>query len=199
MTGRSSPRPAIIAAVSQEPDFTGFEEFIEGRDWIKVDDFGATKVDGVWAGGDVTNLDLVTTAIGHGRRAAEAIDRKFKGVEFEPDKMQVIKTDLMHLEHYEAKTRVEPKTLGVDERMTGDVNTEVNLGFTQEQAIAETQRCMSCGFCFDCERCWMYCQDQAINKPMEKGIGNLYTFNLDKCTGCKKCAEICPCGFIEMQ
>jgi Pyruvate/2-oxoacid:ferredoxin oxidoreductase delta subunit len=55
---------------------------------------------------------------------------------------------------------------------------------------------MSCGYCFDCEKCWMYCQDQAIEKPMEKG--KLYSFNLSNCTGCNKCAEVCPCGFIEM-
>jgi Fe-S-cluster-containing hydrogenase component 2 len=42
----------------------------------------------------------------------------------------------------------------------------------------------------------MYCQDQAIEKPLEKGV--LYPFKLTNCTGCKKCAEICPCGFIEM-
>jgi Pyruvate/2-oxoacid:ferredoxin oxidoreductase delta subunit len=48
----------------------------------------------------------------------------------------------------------------------------------------------------DCEKCWMYCQDQAITKPMQKGL--LYGFKLGNCTGCAKCAEICPCGFIEM-
>jgi Pyruvate/2-oxoacid:ferredoxin oxidoreductase delta subunit len=55
---------------------------------------------------------------------------------------------------------------------------------------------MSCGYCMDCEKCWMYCQDQAVVKPMQKGV--LYTFKLGNCTGCAKCAEICPCGFIEM-
>jgi Pyruvate/2-oxoacid:ferredoxin oxidoreductase delta subunit len=48
----------------------------------------------------------------------------------------------------------------------------------------------------DCEKCWLYCQDQAIKKPMEKGL--LYGWKLENCTGCSKCAEICPCGFIEM-
>ncbi len=27
---------------------------------------------------------------------------------------------------------------------------------------------MSCGYCMDCEKCWMYCQDQAIVKPQEQ-------------------------------
>ena len=73
---------------------------------------------------------------------------------------------------------------------------EVSLGLSREAAILETRRCMSCGYCFDCEKCWMYCQDQAIEKPMQKGV--LYGFKLQNCTGCEKCADICPCGFIEM-
>jgi ornithine cyclodeaminase len=28
--------------------------------------------------------------------------------------------------------------------------------------------------------------------------GQLYSFKLENCTGCKKCAEECPCGFIDM-
>jgi len=55
---------------------------------------------------------------------------------------------------------------------------------------------MSCGYCFDCEKCWLFCQDQAVIKPPEKG--QLYTYKMENCTGCKKCAEECPCGFIDM-
>jgi NADPH-dependent glutamate synthase beta subunit-like oxidoreductase len=194
-SGFEIPASAIISAVSQEPDFGGFEMLIEGRDWIRVDDEGATKVDGIWAGGDVTQLDLVTTAVGHGRRAAEAIDRKFTGIAAEPDHMLVIRTDKMLLDHYDKQERGEPTAIDVDKRMDA-VDLEVNLGFTQDKVIVEAQRCMSCGYCFDCEKCWMYCQDQAIDKPFEKGV--LYSFKMQNCTGCEKCAEICPCGFIEM-
>jgi Pyruvate/2-oxoacid:ferredoxin oxidoreductase delta subunit len=160
-----------------------------------VDAEGATKIDGVWAGGDVTRLDLVTTAIGHGRRAAEAIERKFLGSTAESDKMPVVRTDRMRLDHYEKAERGNPPTLGVEERL-GAVDVEVTRTFAQEKVIEEARRCMSCGYCFDCEKCWLFCQDQAVNKPMEKGV--LYTFKLENCTGCKKCEEECPCGFIDM-
>ncbi|MGD2152982.1 MAG: NAD(P)-binding protein [Gemmatimonadales bacterium] len=189
------PASAVISAVSQAPDFSGFESLIDGKDWIRVDDQGNTKVDGVWAGGDVTELGLVTTAVGHGRRAAEAIDRSFTGAPIEADKRKIIRTDKMLLDHYEKQERDEPTAIDVEQRMDS-LDLEVNLGFTREQAVVEAQRCMSCGYCFDCEKCWMYCQDQAIEKPMEKG--KLYSFNLSNCTGCNKCAEVCPCGFIEM-
>jgi Fe-S-cluster-containing hydrogenase component 2 len=28
--------------------------------------------------------------------------------------------------------------------------------------------------------------------------GDLYILKIGNCTGCSKCADICPCGFIEM-
>jgi NADPH-dependent glutamate synthase beta subunit-like oxidoreductase len=189
------PASAVISAISQQPDFDGFESLVDRKNWIQVDDEGLTKVEGVWAGGDVTKLDLVTTAIGHGRRAAEAIDRKFLGKMVEPDTMPVIRTDRMRLDHYKKMERREPTAIDVDQRLDA-VDMEVNPGFTAEQVVEESRRCMSCGYCFDCEKCWLYCQDQAVEKPMRKG--ELYTFKLENCTGCKKCAEECPCGFIEM-
>ncbi len=187
---------AVISAISQQPEFGGFECLIEGRDWVRVDDQGATKVDGIWAGGDVVSLDLVTTAIGHGRRAAEAIERRFLGRQREEETMEVVRPARMRLDHYEKKERQEPTALEIDARMTG-VDTEVNLGLAAAQVLEESRRCMSCGRCFDCEKCWLFCQDQAVEKPKQKGM--LYTFKLQNCTGCKKCAEECPCGFIDMR
>jgi NADPH-dependent glutamate synthase beta subunit-like oxidoreductase len=189
------PASAVISAISQQPDFAGFESLVDGKTWIHVDEEGATKIEGIWAGGDVTQLDLVTTAIGQGRRAAEAIDRRFLGKTVEPDTTPVIRTDRMRLDHYEKMDRQEPSALRVDQRLSA-VDAEVNLALTPDQVVEESRRCMSCGYCFDCEKCWLYCQDQAIEKPMQKGA--LYTFKLENCTGCKKCAEECPCGFIEM-
>jgi NADPH-dependent glutamate synthase beta subunit-like oxidoreductase len=191
------PATCVIPAISQAPDFTGFESLIEGRDWIKVNDNGESiKESGVYAGGDATDLALATTAIGHGRRAAEAIDRKFRGKEAETGlEMPVIKHDKMRLDHYDKVDRAPSTCISVEERLA-EMEKEVGVGFTPEQVIAETRRCMSCGYCFDCEKCWLFCQDQAVNKPMEKGA--IYTYKLENCTGCKKCAEECPCGFIDM-
>ncbi len=189
------PATAVISAISQKPDFCGFEALIEGDSWIDVDEHGATKVEGIWAGGDVNRLDLVTTAIGHGRRAAEAIDLKLSATAVEKDTRDVIRHDRMRLDHYEAVEREKAALLGPQERLAG-MEVEVNKGLSSEQLLAETRRCMSCGYCFDCEKCWLFCQDQAIDKPMEKGI--IYKFKMENCTGCKKCAEECPCGFIDM-
>jgi NADPH-dependent glutamate synthase beta subunit-like oxidoreductase len=190
------PATAVIAAISQAPDFTGFEALIEGKDWIKIEDVGKTKLDNVYAGGDTVNLDLVTTAIGHGRKAAEGIDRALSGTDEKPEeKKPIVTADKMRLDHYEKAERVEPVSLSIEERMA-DIEVEANLDLSPEKILEEAKRCMSCGACFYCEKCWMFCQDQAVNKPQK--VGELYTFKLENCTGCKKCAEECPCCFLDM-
>ena len=189
------PATAVISAVSQAPDAGGFDPLVEGKGWIPVAADGATRLAGVWAGGDVVNLDLVTTAIGHGRRAAEAIERAFLSTAPVADPRQVIHTDRMQLDHYAKAERLAPVSIDVAVRFA-TADREVNPGLTVDQAFQESQRCMSCGYCFDCEKCWMYCQDQAVAKPAAKG--GLYSFKLQNCTGCSKCKDVCPCGFIDM-
>ena len=68
---------SIISAVSQRPDFRGFDSPPESG-WAQTDEEGATGNDKVYAGGDVLDLGLVTMAIYQGRRAAEAIHRRFR-------------------------------------------------------------------------------------------------------------------------
>lgn len=189
------PVTAVVSAVSQPRDFRGFEEIVDGGQWVSVDGYGHTRADSVWAGGDVTRIGLVTDAVGQGRRAAEAIERGFLGTEPHVDPRKVIRTDRMHLSHYQPQERQEPATLGGSEGMS-DVESQVDPGLTWDQAILETKRCMSCGYCMDCEKCWMYCQDGGFERPATRG--GLYTLKLGNCTGCEKCASICPCGFIEM-
>jgi Pyruvate/2-oxoacid:ferredoxin oxidoreductase delta subunit len=138
---------------------------------------------------------LVTGAVGQGRRAAEAIERAFLDTQPWVDPRKVIRTDKMHLGHYQRLERRDPTTVAVPERV-GETEREAKPGFTWDQAIQETKRCMSCGYCIDCEKCWMYCQDGGFERPAAKG--GLYTLKLGNCTGCEKCASICPCGFIEM-
>lgn len=192
------PASTVIAAISQEPDFDGFNNLIEGRDWFKIDEHGKLRnADDLYAGGDAVNLALATTAVGQGRSAASAIDFKLRGIEPPmPDKMPVIEASKLRLDYYEPAERLEAGSLPIEERLA-DMIAEVNQGLTREEAIKEAKRCMSCGYCFYCEQCWMMCAETAIIKPQNKG--DLFVFDLGKCNGCDKCAEVCPCGYIEMQ
>jgi len=186
-----------IAAISQEADFTGLESFKGERDGIPVDGSGETSVPGAFAGGDVLELGIVTTAVYHGRRAAETIHARLRGIPLEAaPPSPVINHDKMRLDLYPKQIRMDMATVPAAERFQ-DPDREVNLGPTREQVIAEAKRCMSCGLCFHCDNCWKYCQDQAVIKPFEKG--QPYRFKLEFCQGCKKCAEECPCGYIEMR
>ena len=188
---------SLIAAISQAPDFAGFESLIEGKNWIQVDDRFKTKVDGTFSGGDNTNLGLVIDAIFHGRIAAFAINEMITGEEMPPvipDK-SIIRADKMQLQYYEEKQRVEAKELTIEERFES-MSAEIASTLAAEDAATESKRCMSCGACFDCGTCWSYCQDNAVIKPLIKG--QPYKFKLEFCNGCKKCAENCPCGYIEM-
>lgn len=191
------PADTIIAAISQETEFAGLEPLQGEGGGIPVDDRGETPVRGTFAGGDVLELGIVTTAIYHGRMAAETIHARLRELPLEvPPAPPVITHERMRLDFYPKQARAEIATVPVADRFV-DPNREVNLGLTREQAIAEAKRCMSCGLCFDCGNCWKYCQDQAVIKPMEQT--KPYRFKLEFCTGCKKCAEECPCGYIEMR
>jgi NADPH-dependent glutamate synthase beta subunit-like oxidoreductase len=187
---------SLIAAISQAPDFEGFQSLIEGKDWIKIDEHGKTRADDVFSGGDNTNLGLVVDAIAHGRVAALAMHEMMAGEPFpQSPKLPVIKADKMMLSHYDEMLRTQAPAMTVEKRFE-QPEAEIVSTLSQEDAVTEAKRCMSCGYCFDCGNCWSYCQDNAVIKPVVKG--QPYRFKMEFCNGCKKCAENCPCGYIEM-
>ncbi|MBU2512927.1 FAD-dependent oxidoreductase [bacterium] len=187
----------LIPAISQEADFEGLEELKNEKNWTTVaTDFGRVTEDSkIWSGGDVTRgLGLVTEAIGDGRVAAEDIDRFLMGVEYKkPEEMPVIFADKMKLDHYDNLERNFIGEKSGSERISNFA--EYITPFTVEQLQAEAKRCMSCGQCFDCNNCYNFCGDSAVNKLAK---GEHFEFNWDKCIGCGKCAEECPCGLINM-
>jgi len=72
---------------------------------------------------------------------------------------------------------------------------ESTPGLSEPEVLEEAKRCMSCGMCMDCETCWMYCTNNCFVKLPK---GEHYKLKLEVCNGCRKCAEACPCGYIEM-
>jgi len=188
---------AVISAISQEPDFTGLDNLHEGKDWVKVDEWGETTVDKTFAGGDVLDLGLVTNALAHGRLAADTIHARFRGEELKKEvKPPLIHADRLVLSYYEKADRHEPESIPPEKRFDNPW-AEITSTLLEADAIAEAKRCMSCGDCFDCGTCWSYCQDNAIIKPFIPG--EPYKFKLEFCNGCNKCKEACPCGYIEMK
>jgi NADPH-dependent glutamate synthase beta subunit-like oxidoreductase len=147
-------------------------------------------------GKDAIELGQVASAIFEGRKAANAIHNRLQNIPLAVEiKPQVITHDKMILSYYESKQRNESLKLKPEKRLL-NFDSEITSTLTEEQAIAEANRCMSCGSCFDCGTCWSYCQDQVIVKPLVKH--QAYKFKLEFCKGCNKCAESCPCGYITM-
>jgi NADPH-dependent glutamate synthase beta subunit-like oxidoreductase len=182
---------AIIAAISQEPNFKPIAELREGKDWIKTDEWGATKLPGVYAGGDDVELALVATAVCQGRVAAQAIDAHFRGEEpMKPAPLPSINKP--KLEWYKESVRNERQHIPAGQR---DIETEIESGFSEAQALEEAKRCLSCGMCMDCETCWMYCTNNCFVRLPK---GEHYKVKLEVCNGCKKCADACPCGYIDL-
>jgi NADPH-dependent glutamate synthase beta subunit-like oxidoreductase len=187
----------IIAAISQQPDFGGLEKVRNEKGWISIDEKHKTSMDDVFAGGDVTNqLGLVSEAIGLGRKAAESIDTHLRGTEPEQATPPVvIRASEMKLEFYETLPRNETPSLSAGERVNNF--NAVTSSLEQPQVMAEAKRCFSCGKCFSCDVCFSYCQEGAVKRAPEEADLK-YKFELSLCTGCKKCAEECPCGFIDL-
>lgn len=73
-------------------------------------------------------------------------------------------------------------------------------GLTEEQAVAEAERCMSCGMCFECDSCVIYCPQDAIFrvKKEQHAIGRYVDTDYGKCVGCHICMDVCPSGYIKM-
>ena len=193
----SLPFATLIVAGKPERDTTGLEVLQGPSGSIATGEKGETSVPGTFAANDDLDMGIVSAALYRGRRAAETIHLRFRGLP-EPGEVAppLIPKDQMHLGYYPKAPRSPMATIPVDER-AAEPDREVTLGLTAEQAVAEAKRCLSCGLCFECDTCWQYCQERAIQKPVSPG--EPYRIKLEFCTGCKKCAEQCPCGYIEMR
>jgi NADPH-dependent glutamate synthase beta subunit-like oxidoreductase len=187
----------VITATKPERLKAGLEALLGPDGSLQTDERGETVLPGVFAAADDLDLTIVSTAIARGRRAAEAIHAQLRGLPAaEPTTPPVIGPERLKFAYYPKAPRLTPTALAPAERFRLPW-PEVAMAATAAQAAAEAARCMSCGGCFACDTCWKYCQEQAITRPPEKD--QPYRIKLDYCTGCGKCAEECPCGYLEMR
>ncbi len=59
-----------------------------------------------------------------------------------------------------SKQRALMQTLPVEEWIKGF--KEINLGYGEEEAVAEAARCINCGVCSECMQCAIACQAKAV-------------------------------------
>jgi len=164
----------IIPAIGQAPDLTflpeGSKLKVSGAGTLEVDNRSmATNVPGVFAGGDaVLGPATVVEAIATGRRAAIAIDKYFKGESLPPEEkpFPVVGIEDIDLRGVKRENRAVMPAMPAEKRIASF--EEVNLGFSQEIAIAEAKRCLNCGVCSGCRECERVCQAKAINHEMRE-------------------------------
>ena len=170
----------LIVAIGQKPDLGLLGECgrikLTKRGTAEVDEkTGMTSWKGVFVGGDVIRgAASVVQATADGQRAAKAIDAYIKGEEFEPEleSQPVVEISAQELKERKEKViqRHEMPTIGLDRRRTFE---EVDLGFTEEMAKAEAERCLFCAVCSWCGLCAKVCEAGAIlysDKPKERTL-----------------------------
>jgi NADPH-dependent glutamate synthase beta subunit-like oxidoreductase len=189
----------LILALGQDVD-TGFLETVPGVEVAKdgvvaVNDQMMTGRAGLFAGGDMVPAErTVTVAVGHGKKAARNIDAWLRGETLQrAEKHELADFAKLNTWYYEdAPQTVQPQLDAVRRQSEFE---EVVKGLTEDNALYEARRCLSCGNCFECDNCYGICPDNAIIKL---GPGNRFRFNFDYCKGCGICAAECPCGAIKM-
>ncbi len=139
-----------ILAIGQSSDLS----FLSPQDGIESTPQGTVKIDprtlqttapGIFAAGDIAfGPRLIISAVADGKKAAEEIDRYLRGAEWKPRPKYVQITVLDHhkmAESYDEYSRLAVPVVSL-ERRTG--MTEVETGYTEEEARSEASRCLQC-------------------------------------------------------
>ena len=163
-TGRRRPVPVegseftikadtVVLAIGQQPDTSFLTPEVE----IRLTKWGTLEVDpetlqtneeGIFAGGDVLlGPASVPEAMAQGKIAAQMICKYLQGQKLERKyavTRPLIRIEAVKLSEEEVESLRQPKmpVLSVSERI--DNFKEVELGFTESQAIQEARRCLRC-------------------------------------------------------
>lgn len=221
-SGRRRPEPiegsefvldvdTIIAAIGQGPDISFLTEgrgVKTDRDRIVADlDTQLTDRPGVFAGGDVvTGAASAIEAIAAGRRAAESIDQYLKTGEvktaeklFNSSKGELDEIPEEEFATIQREPKVKMPMLEPDVRRRNF--EEIELGYAEEQAIKEAERCLQCG-CKAVDTCELrmlaaeYGVEDAItaNSIRRYEIDDSHPFverDPNKCISCTLCIRVC--------
>ncbi len=165
----------IIVAIGQSVD----EELVSHikiqseRGCFKTDPVtGQTSVPGIFAGGDnASGPASVIDAVAAGKRVAESIERYLKGKDllgdrFEDSLRPIPLAFMPTLDKVGKKSRPHAEELAPASRLNNF--DEVEKGLTEEQALAEAERCLNCALCSECNRCVETCKQHAIDHAMRE-------------------------------
>ena len=168
----------IILAIGNRPDVTFLPSGLEvnERGLIRVDwDTFRTSSPQVYAGGDLVNGPTsVVAAMNSGKSAARRIVCDLEKASY-TDRFQDLSESPIRAEdaiqrnkgYFEPKLRVRMPKLSLGNRRNFQ---EVELGLSEEEALAEAARCLNCGGCSDCRECEKVCEAKAIDYYQKEEI-----------------------------
>ena len=190
---------SVILALGQDTD-TAFLKGVSGIEFkadgtVSVDAAMMTGRPGIFAGGDmVPGGRTVTISTGHGKRAARNINSWLNQTTYQARQSNpIIGFSELQVWYKTIAEVAKQRHLPPETAVAGF--DEIVDGLSAGQARYESQRCLSCGNCFECDGCFGACPEHAIEKL---GVGKRYKFHYDLCTGCAVCYEQCPCHAIDM-
>jgi NADPH-dependent glutamate synthase beta subunit-like oxidoreductase/dihydroorotate dehydrogenase len=193
------PCDTIISAIGQRPNadsIIGINVDKEGM-VINVPATGATNIEGVFAGGDITNVDSVIAAIASGKAAACSIDRLIAGetavLENEPVYPVVSKEAVLRrVGYFKDEEKLDLYTMNGQQRVT-NFSSHIRA-LTEAEAVSEAKRCLNCGCGEGCGLCATICSEFAIHIKST----DVWEVNSEECVACGMCFNLCPNKNIEM-
>ena len=214
----------LIKAVGEDVDHSWIPENINKSDLIDVTSFLTTSNPKIFAGGDaVKQPRTIVTAIASGKKAALSIDLYLRGCMSEQvfsnkirvgnkgalsmaaylsgrdggngsEPKDVISYPQLNTLFFEHSSKITMHKLDRNKALGGF--SEVNLGFTSDEAQLSASRCFSCGTCNYCYNCYFFCPEGIVSLDP---IHQIRTVDLDHCKGCGTCARACPRSVIKMK
>ncbi len=220
------PVDMVVAAIGQAPDssFVSDESGYKFTKWgtVKVDSKKfTTSIEGVFAGGDfITGPRNAIEVIGDGRKAARAIDKYLRGGKRrKSDYFSVDKKPVRNNPGYESVPRQVQDSVQMDARW--DIDKEVELGLSKENASKEADRCLLCHYnifiddqrCVLCGGCIDICPNNCIvmlsrdkietdgmlDGSVQDDWDAVMAIDEEQCIRCGLCVKRCPVDAIKMK
>jgi NADPH-dependent glutamate synthase beta subunit-like oxidoreductase len=213
----------LIKAVGEGVDLSWIPETLSENSLINVNPSLNTPHPKFFAGGDAVDQPrTIVTAVGAGKRAAIAIDLYLRGHNNDDvfskirvgnkgalsmeaylsgrdggnwsEPKEVISYPQLNTLYFEHSQRVEMRKLAKNKALKDF--SEVNLGFTSDEARLSALRCFSCGTCNYCYNCYFFCPEGVVSlDPLHR----IRTVDLEHCKGCGTCAKVCPRNGVWMK
>jgi heterodisulfide reductase subunit A len=174
------PCDSVLVAIGQSSerlllDRLGLEIAPGGR--ISVDpDTLATSRPGVFAGGDgVLGPATFVQAVAHGRQAARSIHSyiEYGGLRPIEAKEKPVPPEISEAERRRTPPISRHQMPMLEPEVRKNSFAPVELGFSEEMAQKEGQRCIECGICCQCGECVRACGPQAIDLSERERVREL--------------------------